>query len=301
MSILNRASDGLHNVLIVLYKCVLNEGTMAKEKLLAVCAPPSVCDGDMARKTLHRWTELGLFEEREDSIAISNDLPRRCRDKKQGLLTLPQTLRQLVLASNNNERLWEAEESRSADFTRALSWMLAQDVYDTEFVGFEEAWDRVKRQFNDSDSPKLITTNVRWSGFKAWAPYLGFGWISKYPRSPAFQIDPTLAVRDCLAQVFDQQKELDHKDFFSRLANLLPVVDGGAYRCQIEEKISTTAWTAPSAEQVSTSLSRALERLNASGQLVLESRADADKRTLIGHNQSPSRTVSHFVWMGRTS
>ena len=38
MSILNRPSDGLFNVLIVLVRCLLAQGAMNREKLLSICA-----------------------------------------------------------------------------------------------------------------------------------------------------------------------------------------------------------------------------------------------------------------------
>lgn len=158
MSILNRASDGLHNALIVLYKCVLIEGAMPKDKLLALCAPSTVSDGDLARKTLNRWVQLGLFEERDESIAISAEMPRECRDKRRGLVELPRALRRIVLEKANNERLWEAEDNRSGDFTRAVSWMLGQNVYDTEFAGFEEAQNRDIAQFKDESIRAFTTT-----------------------------------------------------------------------------------------------------------------------------------------------
>src|SRR4051794_31444110 len=111
MSILNRASDGLHNILIILFKCLLLEGAMSKDKLLALAGPPTVTDGDMVRKTLNRWVQLGLFEERGDNITLSTNLPRECRDKRRGLAELPRVLRRIVLDSANNERFWEAEDN----------------------------------------------------------------------------------------------------------------------------------------------------------------------------------------------
>lgn len=297
MSILNRASDGLHTALIVLYKCVLIEGAMPKDKLLALCAPSTVSDGDLARKTLNRWVQLGLFEERDGNITISTGLSRECRDKRRGLVELPNALRRIVLEDANNERLWVAEDNRSGDFTRAVSWMLCQNVYTTEFAGYEEAQDRDIAQFKD-ESIRAFTTSVRWAGFKDWASFLGFGWIAHFPKNKSFVIDPTVAVCDSLPDVFSKSRELDHKTFFTRLADELPVVDGGRYRREIEGRIDPEAWQAPKSDQVSTSLSRALYRLNAEGILTLESRADADKRTLLGQGQTPSRAVSHLVWSG---
>ena len=306
MSILNRnPNDGLHSILLVLYQCVLSEGRMPKEKLLAVCDPKTIWGDDeeskrLAKKTLNRWIQLGLFEEQDDNVTISTKLGRECRDKKMGVLELPRTLRGIVLDQGNNERFWEADDNRSADFTRALSWMLAQNAYYTDFSSFEDAQKREIEQFND-ESIRVFTSNVRWSGFKAWASFLGFGWTAKFPKNDTFVIDPTVAVRDALGAVFGDSGELDHKTFFPRLARELPVVDGGRYRLEVEGRIDARKWQAPGPDVVSTSLSRSLERLRAAGVLTLESRTDADKRTLTGQGQTSPRTVSHLLWKGVSS
>jgi hypothetical protein len=51
---------------------------------------------------------------------------------------LVECARECVLAPSNNERFWEAEENRAADFCRAAAWMLAQDVYSFSPRNFED-------------------------------------------------------------------------------------------------------------------------------------------------------------------
>ncbi len=64
VSILNRASDGLFNMVVVLHKTLLYEGSMNRDKLLALVAPASVSED---RKWLRNsqtvdgpWTVRGV-------------------------------------------------------------------------------------------------------------------------------------------------------------------------------------------------------------------------------------------------
>ena len=294
MSILNRPSDGLFNVLIALVRCLGAEGAMSCDKLLNMCAPPSVVESQVrATQTLNHWVQLGLFEQDEQGVVSLNaKLPKevRRRDIENGELV--KAVREIVLAPENNERFWESEVNRSADFTRAVSWMLAQNVFNFELVGHTEVQKVEVAQLRNLGA---FTNDTRWAGFKSWAVFLGFGWIGRHP-SDAFVIDPTAAVRDALPQVFEGSRELRQSVFFSRLANILPVVDGGDYRMRVEQKIDRSAWPAMAPEHVSTSLSRALNRLHESGDLTLEQRADAEKRGLLGRNWRVLRNVSHILW-----
>ena len=71
MSILNRASDGLFNMVTVLYNTLRHEGPMNRDKLLAMVAPASVSeDRKMASNSLNRWIDLGLFEESDGNVKL---------------------------------------------------------------------------------------------------------------------------------------------------------------------------------------------------------------------------------------
>lgn len=296
MSILNRPSDGLFNILIVLVRCLADHGSMDRDKLISVCAPESAVDSqDRAKQTLNNWIQLGVLQDDSGKISIERSLSSAVK-KSTGHDPLASFARKRVLVAENNQRFWEAEDNRSADFCRAASWMLAQDVFEVQIVGHKGIEDIEVGQL--SKEFRAFTNDTRWTGFKAWAPFLGFGWIGRFPTKNSFIIDPTVAVADSLAEVFDGKKELDHKQFFSRLAEVLPVLDGGEYRTQVEEKINKSNWKEPKQGEVSTSLSRALSRLHEKGEIILDSRADASKRTLLGRNNRALRDVSHIVWKG---
>ena len=63
MSLLNLPSDGLPNVLVVLYSTVaLARSPLTADEVLDRVAPAGVItEPRMARVTLNRWIELGLF------------------------------------------------------------------------------------------------------------------------------------------------------------------------------------------------------------------------------------------------
>ena len=75
MSLLNLTNDGLPNLLVVLYSTVaLARSPLTTDELLDAVAPASVvADAHMARATLNRWTELGLFR-----LDDAGTRPRAC-------------------------------------------------------------------------------------------------------------------------------------------------------------------------------------------------------------------------------
>jgi hypothetical protein len=295
MSLLNLTNDGKRGVLVAIYRLLLGEKSMERERLLALCAPDGLSDKKHTRETLNTWVELGLFERSEDD-RISIQPVMSSKERREELL--PQFARQRVLAEENNRRFWEVEKSRSADFTRAVGWLLAQDVYEAEYASWDTVEAAIKRQTPQNES-FFGKNDTRWNGLKAWAPFLGFAWTSKYPRSGALIVDPTDAFRDALPEIFGKRVTLATDEFLAALADALPVLDNGRYRRQVEDKLGehkgVDAWIAPPDGQLSTSLSRALLRLLSEGTLRGEKRADAPKRArLTGRNRAVIDEYSHF-------
>jgi len=310
MSILNRASDGTHSVLTVIYKLLLQEGATERERIIQLCAPAgTVADPRHVRQTLGTWIELGLLQEASnDRIKIHGDISKAdCSEAR-----LPHVARRMVMAPANNSDLWKREESRAADFSRGMAWLLAQDVYATELISWSDAERMLINQVPDVLMQRdgsglkdggLIQNDTRWPGLKAYAPWLGFAWTARPPKgaSGVLMIDPTAAVRDVLPDVFGKRKSLTASDFVTALAETLPVLDGGDYRRQVEEKLrartGVDAWKPLPEGHLSTSLSRALLRLLADGTLRKELQADSPSRKfLIGRNGSIIGTITHLTF-----
>jgi hypothetical protein len=181
-----------------------------------------------------------------------------------------------------------------ADLTLALCWVLAQDIFVLPGGAYKYIAPLEARQFGTSE-PYAFRNDTRWNGFRAWAPLLGFGWTEVAQGNPLLVVDPTPAVLDALPAVFGAMPELPIEDLLRRLADVLPVLDGGNYRNQVEARLISPAWRSTSPYEISVSLSAALKRLDNSGVIRLQARADAPKRTLLGRGHRELELVSHVV------
>lgn len=294
MSILNQASDGLYTVLIVLVRAIVRFGPRSREELFQACgASVDGVDPRQLMQTLNRWTELGLFDQKDGSVNIA--APYRSvlgKSADEAEAHLPSIVRKITVLPENNERFWESERSRSADFTRAVAWMLAQDVYTLDgnvqmLAVLEEA------QIVDPTKLTIGRNDTRWNGLKAWMVYLGFArdgiqWV----------VDPTQAVREALLDIFGSNTELSGPEFVQRAASVLPVLDDGVYRTQVEALLDERVWPRPRAGLLSSSLSRAIQRLHREGAIDLANRSDTEGVvTLTGTNMRTWRDVSHVTLM----
>ena len=121
--------------------------------------------------------------------------------------------------------------------------------------------------------------------------YLGFA-----RESMRWGVDPTEALRDMLPDIFGSSRELTGPAFVERTASVLPVLDGGAYRMQVEACLKERAWPRPRAGCLSSSLSRAIQRLDREGAITLSNRSDTEGVvTLNGTNMRTWREVSHVA------
>lgn len=296
MSILNRPSDGLLSVLIALRRALIAYGHQTEARLLGLCAPASVVpDGkpDMARKTLTRWKQLGFFLEVEGQIRLHPDVARIGADDVSGLRAF---VLRLILAPENNTALTsesseDNEGSRASDFTRATAWALVQDPYTfpTKYNDGVEALQATQRV-----SPRPFANDTRWGGFAEWAVFIGIGWNAA---KVGLVLDPFFAVRVVLHDVFSGATELPQETFLTRLAETLPIVDGGRYRIAVEKQIMEP-WIQLRPYQISPSLSAALLNLEARGDIRIDARSDAPQCLLLGRGGREIRPFSHVVRVG---
>lgn len=293
MSVLNQASDGLYTVLIALARAIVRFGPRNREDLLLACGSAvEAIDPSQLTQTLNRWTELGLFGQNDGLVVIAE--PYRAalgRTADEAESRLPAIVRTVAMLPENNDRFWEREKSKAADLSRAVAWMLAQDVYSLDgnvkkLALLEEA------QIVDSSKQTIGRNDTRWNGLKAWMLYLGFArdgmqWV----------VDPTEALRDALPMIFGSTRDLTGPTFVENAAAVLPVLDGGSYRIQVEASLKETAWPRPRAGLLSLSLSRAIQRLDREGAISLANRSDTEGVvTLSGTAMRTWRDVSHVTF-----
>lgn len=293
MSILNQASDGLFNVLIVLIRALVRFGPKSREELILVCGGAAdAFDTSQLTRTLNRWTELGLFGEHNGSTIIIAEPYRSALGKNadEAEVRLPKVARTVALEPANNARFWESEGAKSADLSRGVAWMLAQDVYTLD-VNSDRLAELEGQQLVDSGAQKIAQNNTRWNGLKTWMLYLGFArdgmqWV----------VDPTQALLEALPDIFGSNQELSAPAFVARAGGVLPVLDGGIYRVQVERVLKESAWPRLRAGLVSSSLSRAIQRLDREGFISLSNRSDTEGVvSLTGSNARTWRDVSHVA------
>ncbi len=279
MTILNRTSDGLFNILIALFRALLKFGPMKKERLITLCSPGSDNDLNMLKKTVSTWAKIGLFEINGDEIKFSEDIYNwvgklTIRDLDDPIL-LRRIFRHLLFKRENNDFFWDKEKTKAADFTRAISFLLAQDIYELDMQNHSTIGKLERVQLLENKC--MLQNDTRWAGVLAWGRYLGFIWEGEVR-----MMDPTIALCDELPFIFNDKKTLLAADFVNKTSEAIPVLDGGRYRKEVESALNSTYWTsAPQEGRLSTSLSRAIWRLQQSNTIRLENRSDTgDRRSL---------------------
>ena len=284
-------SDGLFNVLIVLARAVIRLGPKSRDDLLKACGlGVEAIDPKQLGQTLTRWTELGLFSNEAGLIGLREPYHTHLgKNPDVAEARLSNVARTIAMSADNNARFWEAEGNKTADLSRGLSWILAQDVYTIDTSSHPKIATLESDQVPDL-AKRIFQNDTRWNGLRTWMVYLGFA------RGGAqVTIDPTDAVRDALPEIFGQDQTLASPAFVERAATVLPVLDGGSYRRQIEAILKETTWARPRENQVSTSFSRAIQRLDREGLIATEQRSDAEGGiTLVGAGGRNWRNITQI-------
>ena len=288
MTLLNTANDGWYSVFALLCETVAKK-PITEEDLLALCSDG--IETKRIKNTLNRWTALGLFEKSGGEINFSAFVSGQLgKNHDQLQQKLPGVARRVLFKKENNKTFWDSEKSAAADFTRGVSWLLAQDVYEVDLSGHPKVQKLEIDQL--SDDKRLIQNDVRWGGLRTWSKFLGFLTQLGQPL-----IDPTCALREDLPLIFGKSKELAVSEFCASVAEHLPVLDGGTYRRQVEENLTPESWRVPGAKHFSTSLSRALKRLEHDKVIEFKNTADPpDYRDLMGSGGQDWGRVTDVMW-----
>jgi len=287
MTVLNTPNDGSFNVLMVLFRALKELGPIEDEQLRAYCGAGLNEQPERLRHTLNRWCVLGLFQIKDEKVHLGEGLAFR-GDKEASPSELAALVRRLVFKDANNEAFWDSEKSKCADLTRGLAWLMAQDIYKVRLGDTAATQSLESEQLADAEH-RIVQNNVRLEALRVWGLALGFLWNAEAP-----VIDPTGAIGDELDLIFGESSELTAAQLQTRIATIFPVMDGGRYRLEMEKALNPATRSSASEEILSTSLSRALWRLNDDGRLALEHRSDAgDVRVLQGANGQPWMTFTH--------
>lgn len=293
MSLLNLTSDGLPNILVVLYATLAKaRAAMTAKELIEAIAPESlVRDPRLARTTLNRWTELGLFRVDDETkvLSLHRPPPTDMKSEADVVRAVRMEARFVALSEVNNGDLWAREGARAADLTRSLAWLLSLDVYRQ---GKTNLFTLANEHIQEIGLT-LMQNEERIVGLQSWGYFLGF---IRHPR--AIDIDPTLAITDVLPNCIDPGEEMPARDLIERLAQALPVLDGGRYRNAVLNKLRDNALPPLEASQLSTSLSRALHCLRVNQTLQFKLLSDVGSSITLSGRDGPQ--ASHrYTWVAR--
>lgn len=298
MTLLNNANDGLHPELIVLFRTVAYFKIIAYEDLLSLCLPKIMGENDDTVKTrlrgsLNNWIKLGLFERSGDNVQLNARFEKvKKSDIDLHTYELPQIALEFVCQPKNATPIWEDSsiQGLTADFVRAASWLLSQDIYT-----FPTTWSDVgslsaKQSLNPAP---IIQNDFRWGSLRFWMRYFGLA----TGESSSFKIDPTAAVKHQLKQIFGNNKELPAKDFLMSLSEKLPILDFGEYRNQVEKNLNDNVWRKLNSNELSQSLSFALRRLELNGNIQLRGKSDTGSSyRLMGSDYRPWAGFETVSW-----
>lgn len=292
MSILNLASDGLPNILVVLYD-VLARSTrpVSQDELVEMVAPDRVVANDKVRQTLARWIELGLFVKSKEGIELLERPQKRLRNDADLIAKVRAASRDRALHPENNMDLWATESARAADFTRAMAWTLAQDVYRP----LSSTWESLQHSQMVDGTGSVITNTSRFSGLKAWGQFLGF---LRPVLASEIEVDPTVAIRDVLPSLLKAGEGMPVANFIDGLAMKMPILDRGTWRLEVLSCMKPDALPSMAEGQLSSSLSRALLNMMRKEEFFLENRSDT-RSGVVFTGRDGVREDLRFTWIRR--
>lgn len=219
-------------------------------------------------------------------------------------------LRRLLLASQNNDPLFhegdpeDEEAEREADerlstrlareFTRVQAWVLLRDpALPTLHMTYREDARSIERLQRRYEGRSLVVNSTRWASFRRWSMFLGFSRVERLAaqrQQVGLIPDPTRAVVDELAEIATEAEELPLVDLRARLAEELPVLDGGRYQSEVADHVGTDE---RQDEALSGPLALALLRTEKSDALRLELRSDFGRPVSVA-----GRPLTHVLFNG---
>ncbi len=236
--------------------------------------------GEMVTQVLSELRTLGLIERVEDAkVKLTAAAP----DGADG--TFLEFVEKRLLYPEI------AEQHGQGRVPKALAWFLAQDPAQPL------TWGRNYRADVEADCGTDIgafdlTSVARFQQFLYWARYLGFAWRLEMQGVNAVFPDPTTALARHLPAAAGGKDRRPIQEVADELAHLLPVLEGGAARSDVESRLPLEKQRPGG--HLSRSTSFALERLERRGQLLMEQLADAPGVAL--DRASGPRSVSHITW-----
>ena len=187
----------------------------------------------------------------------------------------------------------EAGNLGQGAFPMALAWFLCQDPASPLPWG-QNHRNRVESDCGSEGGAFELINSARCDQFIYWARFLGFAWRLNIERRNVVMPDPSKAVARSLGRWEELTDWQPIEEVLSRLADELPVLEGGTARTEIESRLGPEKRR--EGKFISHSTSFALRRLERGGLIQLDRPADALAVNL-DFGAEP-KAVSHIKWIG---
>ncbi|CNK94596.1 protein DpdG [Yersinia frederiksenii] len=285
MSIINNANPGSGLILLPLIERVLqsSQEPLSPDTLIARYRPDNLPANDNAwgkfKENLNYWCNFGLWSMRHGKILPLEGGERPLANRL--LACAIDSCRENGVASGNEcEPLW-----------RVLSCLLSLTQHS---LGGQEPL-----------SPTIITNKVhKWLPgetintnteklVREFGRFLGF--LELMPDGN-YVTDPTRAIQYFLPEIFGNTHSLPAKIFVANMAEVLPMMDGGQFRKTVHDVMQQQKdWSAPNGDNICTSTSIALQRLETSKQIILNTGSDDENVISLQLPQGKSRRISQIT------
>ncbi|MEX3004366.1 protein DpdG [Serratia fonticola] len=272
MAITNNAAAGSQIRLLCMIDRVLNRRmgkVISKVELVELLRPDMLTETDGAKKRLPAevsfWAKEGLWKDEESGLSQQSALSNERNLPTRVLCALINTEKTMPLLSG----------TRGQPFLMCITSLLAQDKYTVRgniILIKDTVPMAVGPMINDKmagEGRRNLNVTNEADTFLDYAYFLGF----VEPYLEGVVMDPTRAIEG----VLDNMQHTDTvpvKIFLAQLTEQLPMLDGGAYRQQVEPMIMAENWQPLENHLISASLSQALVRLELTMQVILNVSSD---------------------------
>ncbi len=165
-----------------------------------------------AKDTIRAALQIGLVEEKQSSIKLSNEYEKK-KPAKENIL---RAVDQAVLSS------LQIEPYLALFYAYYLG--LDKEVYDRSNFSREEWASRFNQDVFNNEPQTNPFNRDKHTGLDRWLSYLGLGW---YDPNDQFQANPYGRLYRALPSIFGDKVKLLGDQFMVRLAQVCPELDGG--------------------------------------------------------------------------
>ncbi len=297
MAIINNAHPGSQiNLLCLIYRVLhRNPKKYNLEELYNTCRPEALLWLDDHKK---RFRENFNFWKKERWQLWNEDENKKIylteqHEAKASVLDIANLVRAKFF-KEIDENFLEPDNKEVAQLYRTLAFVISMPLFapfSGETLTVKKLDAKLQEFFKDyqlNDSEKAY--------FLEYCHFLGFLEIQSHTHPEThYVVDPTEAVKSVLKKIFVDNTHMAIRDFIKALSALLPVLDGGYYKNNVENYLEDKNAMSFYNNELSPALSHALQRIHYMGIIKFEALSD-DSNAMSFNLPIGSRLVSivHF-------